>query len=580
MGVVRNRTKSRIAWRVAAGLAVTIGVLSPASLAGANPSVRASLPVSRSICPSGAQIAGPAASTAQVRVDVALKVPDPAALQAFVRAVSTPGSPQYRQYVAKGQFANKFGPSAAAISSVRSWLTASGLAVGPTTGDGLLIPASGTTAVVEAAFDTTISNVRLSNGRTSYATLQTPSVPESVAGAVSGILGLDNYPDQPAPADPVTESHRGGPESEAAPAAGLRGAQAMSRSGIPVPAPCLAAESAINTNTGNRSYTQTAIARLYGFTTLYGQGRLGYGQTIALVEEESYTAHEIQTFEQCYGLTNPVRQVVVDGGGSPYQEGEAVLDIEQVAAMAPGATIVSYDGSGITANLIAIADADSAGVVSASLGGCEADETSAQFDSQSVALEQLAAQGQTVVVAAGDSGSEACSNASGAPELGVNDPASQPDVLSAGGTMLPLPSANPPTSGDQTTWNNCFGRGSACPSTIRDTGAGGGGLSSHFAMPSWQQDAGHGTVNRYSSGSPCHAPAGSFCRELPDVSAYADQRVGYSVYTDPLYFPVNGKLRRSSRAAGPPTAGRARRLRCGPRSSRTSTRVAHRRLGW
>ena len=54
---------------------------------------------------------------------------------------------------------------------------------------------------------------------------------------------------------------------------------------------------------------------------------------------------------------------------------------------------------------------------------------------------------------------------------------------------------------------------------------------------------GSGTVNRYSSGTPCHAPAGSYCRELPDVSAYADQRVGYSIYVDPLYYDINGKLR-------------------------------------
>ncbi len=87
MGVVRNRTKSRIAWRVAAGLAVTIGVLSPVRLAGANPSARGYLPVSRSICPSGAQIEGTAASTARVRVDAALNVPDPAALQASVSEI-------------------------------------------------------------------------------------------------------------------------------------------------------------------------------------------------------------------------------------------------------------------------------------------------------------------------------------------------------------------------------------------------------------------------------------------------------------------------------------------------------------
>ena len=467
MANVRNRARHRVTWRIAAGLSVAIAALSPAVVAGANPSARTLLPASKSIIPSGAQVEGPTATSTQVRVDVALKIPDSASLQAFVTAVSTPGSPQFRQYLANGQFATRFGPSSAAIDSVRSWLAASSLSVGATTSDGLLVPATGTAAEVDAAFQTTISNVRLSTGTTSYAALTTPSVPASVAGVVSGVLGLDDYSQQPAPVDPVADAGRATPESPATPSA-AHAAQAMTSPGIPVPSPCPAAANAINNLTGNPSYTQTAIARLYGFPDLYDQGRLGYGQTVALLEVEPYTAHEIQTFEQCYGLTNPVRQVVVDGGGAPTQVGEAALDIEQVAALAPGASIVAYDGPGVTSTLTAIADDDSAGLVSASLGFCEAGVTPAQFASESVVLDQLAAQGQAVVVASGDSGSEACSTAGGNPELGVNDPTSQPDVLAAGGTMLPPPSANQPTTSEQTVWNNCSGGGRRArqPSTV------------------------------------------------------------------------------------------------------------------
>jgi subtilase family serine protease len=235
---------------------------------------------------------------------------------------------------------------------------------------------------------------------------------------------------------------------------------------------------------------------------------------------------------------------MVDGGGSPFRQGEAALDIEQVATLAPGSGIVAYDGPGLTDTLTAIADDDSAGTVSASLGACEADDAPTQIASQSVALDQLAAQGQTVVVAAGDGGSDnQCFDINGNPELGVNDPASQPDVLAAGGTMLPLPSANPPITSEQTAWNNCFGQGLACQTTIAGGGgAGTGGISSLFAMPSWQQAAGDGTIRSFSSGTPCAAPSGSFCREVPDVSAYADQRVGYSIYTDALFIETQNGL--------------------------------------
>jgi len=43
-------------------------------------------------------------------------------------------------------------------------------------------------------------------------------------------------------------------------------------------------------------------------------------------------------------------------------------------------------------------------------------------------------------------------------------------------------------------------------------------------MPTWQRAAAsHGTVNSYTSSSPCHASSGTYCREVPDVSALAGQ---------------------------------------------------------
>ena len=53
-------------------------------------------------------------------------------------------------------------------------------------------------------------------------------------------------------------------------------------------------------------------------------------------------------------------------------------------------------------------------------------------------------------------------------------------------------------------------------------GSGGGGISALWTMPTYQADAGAvGVVNARSSGTPCAAAAGSYCREVPDVSALA-----------------------------------------------------------
>ncbi len=101
--------------------------------------------------------------------------------------------------------------------------------------------------------------------------------------------------------------------------------------------------------------------------------------------------------------------------------------------------------------------------------------------------------------------------------LAVSDPASQPDVTSVGGTSLGhgTPTLGPPPI--EQAWNDAL---------YFSEGAGGGGISTRFTMPAYQQ--GLGTVTG-SSGAPC-ANAGGDCREVPDVSADADPSSGYIIY--------------------------------------------------
>jgi subtilase family serine protease len=317
---------------------------------------------------------------------------------------------------------------------------------------------------------------------------------------------------------------------------------------VPVPTACN--DAVIDAGAGaDAGWTQSAIAGLYGFSTLYDQGRLGYGQTIALAEVDPHSDGEIATFEQCYGITTPVTRVEVDGGtGTPAQDqiGEAAMDIEQVAALAPGSSILTYDGpnsgNGPTDIFDAIANDDRAQVVSASLGACESAITSTDAATEAAIFAQMAAQGQTVAAGTGDTGSEGCGNTPSS--LAVNDPATQPDVLAVGGTAMLLGEFG---TADQTAWNDCYvpyfggantpGCADSAPIGI-NPGAGTGGISSLWAMPPWQADAGNGTVNAYSSPTPCGAPAGSYCREVPDVSALADTMAGYTIYIDQTQLPT------------------------------------------
>ena len=59
-----------------------------------------------------------------------LRLRDAAGAQALVRAVSTPGSVSYRHYLSTARWEARFSPSAAEVSTVRTWLRSQGFTVG------------------------------------------------------------------------------------------------------------------------------------------------------------------------------------------------------------------------------------------------------------------------------------------------------------------------------------------------------------------------------------------------------------------------------------------------------------------
>ena len=208
------------------------------------------------------------------------------------------------------------------------------------------------------------------------------------------------------------------------------------------------------------------------------------------------------------GTSVPVANTTVDGGaGSGAGQGEAALDIEDVIGLAPGASIDVYTGpnseSGAYDTYARIVSDDSSKVISTSWGLCEAAEGSSAATSESTLFQEAASQGQSIFAAAGDSGADDCGNGTRA----VDDPASQPDVTGVGGTHLPSAT----DAAGQTVWNDGTGYG-----------AGGGGVSSLWAAPSDQSS--HGATRR----------------EVPDVSADADEDTGYVVYYDRSWTAIGG----------------------------------------
>jgi hypothetical protein len=477
--------------------------------------------------PSGAEVVGPSTSSNPISADVSLEPRDPAALQAFVTAVSTPGSPQYHHYLAAGQFGPTFGPTASTVAATRSWLASSGLQVGATSANGLLIPVAGTVATMEQAFAVPLVQARLRNGRLARAETANPAVPASLSGVVGGVIGLST----------VSEAHPQivpGPSTGSAPptAGGTTAPSGSAPGGVAPhdsatahigPTACAAAAS-LN---GFGAWTADQLASTYQFSTLYGQGRVGAGQRVAIYELEPFTASDIASYESCYGVDVPVSTTAVDGGAIGGQQGEAALDIEMVAGLAPSSAITVYSGPNNAAGPIdtyaRMIEDDSARVISTSWGQCEGPGgiPAADQHTETNLFAQAAAQGQTVLAASGDTGSSDCFSASGSPALWVDDPADQTDVTGVGGTSLSAAGATP----TEAAWNN-------------SDGAGGGGVSVDFPQPSWQT----------STLRVCGTSGTLTCsgRRVPDVSATADPERG-----DIIFFGGNWRIFGGTSAASP-----------------------------
>jgi kumamolisin len=273
---------------------------------------------------------------------------------------------------------------------------------------------------------------------------------------------------------------------------------------------------------GNVSYTPVQVADLYGFP----ENASASGQTIGLVElGGGYREADITAYFESIDVTAPtVTAVSVDKGkNSPGDasgaDGEVMLDIEVSAAVAPGVKVAVYfapntDQGFIDAVTMAVHDAtNKPNVVSISWGGPESSWTQQAVTALDQACQAAAALGVTITVACGDDGSTDGVSGSG---NHVDFPASSPHVLACGGTKLV---ASGDTITSETVWNEL----------ASNEGATGGGVSTVFALPSWQAK----------SDVPKPTTSGGG-RGVPDVAGDADPSTGYTVRVDSETTTIGG----------------------------------------
>jgi subtilase family serine protease len=542
--------------------------------------------------PAGATLVGPVPSSEPLEVDLALVPNNPVALAEFATDVATPGSSDYRHYITTPEFADTFGANPSEIRAVRAAMSAAGLKSQAPTANRLEITVTGTAREFERAFATTLDRYRLTGGRLAIANTLPPRIASSAAKYVSSVVGLNTLVQlQPLETKPLVSTGTGvlSPStlvSAASPATAAitptTQTAATASSYANGPTPCKAAVSfaasdsstviagtPISSDPGitDDTYNYNVFSKAYDFNALYREGHLGQGVNVGIFELEPNFPSDPTAFDKCYGIDTPVHYVSVDGAepapDASDQDGlESALDIETISALAPDSNITVYQGNedadtGWLDTFNRIVSDDHDRVVSVSYGACEQLESElvgSQPQAEVTIFEEAATQGQTFSVSSGDSGAEGCRLDTDTMVAAVDDPAADPFVTGVGGTSLEAAGDPPTTRPTEVVWNN----GPALDAAD-EGGAGGGGLSTLWLMPSYQTGAAAslGVINSESqgltdtAGAICSGAADDsnppviespayYCREVPDVTASADPYYGFTVYYDGAWTSVGG----------------------------------------
>jgi hypothetical protein len=448
-----------------------------------------------------------------LRVEVSLKLPHPGAVTSFIAALSDRSSPEFHRFLRPGQFGPLFGPSLSEVAAVEAALSSEGLRPGKVSSDRLLIPVTASAGALDRAFHVSLLRYKLPGGRVAFTTLSPPSISATVASDVEGVTGLNNLV---LPHNALVTATPAGAAVAGQPRTGVPR--------TPDPAPCASATEVANQSGG---FTADQLASYYAMTPLYDLGDFGQGVHVAIAEFEPDLPSDIEAYQACYGTNATVNYFAINGGAAAGSgtDAEAAMDIEDVIGLAPQAVIDVYQAPSssnddVLATYSAIVDNDADPVVTTSWGECEPDQDASDSSfraSEQTLFQQAATQGQTVFAAAGDAGSTDCygdKDSTNQQGLYVDDPASQPYVVGVGGTSI--------RGSSETVWNDA-------------TGAGGGGVSSSWCMPSYQDHASIvGLISDNSEyanlvpGTSC--AAGSYMRQVPDVSADADPDTGYVIF--------------------------------------------------
>ena len=484
------------------------------------------------------RVNGPAAVGGAVTARVYLAGRDRTGLAAYATAVSTPGSALYRHYLTPAQIVTRFGATSEQVAAIRSWLTSAGLkitAINDNNLAGAYIAARGPVAAVSKAFGVTFAMYRGPDGHEDRAPSATATVPASLASAVLAVSGLDTASHLMKPKLPPP-----GPNYWVAPPCSSYYGQKIATA-----EPTAYGRRQPWTNCG---YTPSQIRGAYGVTA---SGMTGAGQTVAIVD--AYSSPTMLTDANQYARVtgdqpfavgqyqqlqaSPFTQSAQAACNPPGWYGEETLDVESVHGQAPGANVRyvaagSCQDSDILEAVALVVNQNLASIVTDSWGDLAQSATlNAAYD---LAFQTGAAEGIGFFFSSGDSGYENPGENTASAGDQVDYPTSSPYVTSVGGTSLAIGKSsnyewetswgtlNDPLSAAGTSWQ--YTPPGSFPANY--DGSGGGGVSTRYPQPAYQQRAVPASLaRRLPDGSTSATPM----RVVPDVSALADPSTGFLI---------------------------------------------------
>jgi subtilase family serine protease len=425
---------------------------------------------------------GRAGAGTRVDVAVVLQYHHAEQLDGLLNAQGDASSPLYHRFLTPAQFELYFAPTPAEYEYAIAQLRGAGFVVTNISDNRTIVDAAAPAPLVERYFATELHLVRRGDGTVRYFNVRRYSIPQTLAGIVSTVVGLDS-------------AHALRPQYVRLPNRPMRLRLVSARTrGAPLFGP-------------DGGYGPRVFRMTYGFPG----GMTGQGRASGVATDADFLATDLAAYLRYFGVTRtgPTYRIFVDGGPPRRiliaDSVETTLDVETLVSLAPGTAMYVYETAPQAESLNfvdmynKVVTDNKVDTLNTSFSQCETLDPA--FTAATETIEQQgSALGITFHSSTGDVGSLTFGCGL---NVTVAVPASTPHNVAVGGTFEEVDRVTGLET-SETGWNDA-------------SGTTGGGVSTVFGLPAYQRSVGHVIASG---------------RNIPDISFDASAYTGESLFFD------------------------------------------------